>query len=178
MPKIGSTSNVSFIGNKAIVVIRRPLFELIMCAFFSIMFIVFGSLTILTDETSIANNTLSFRIFFLFVMYLFMSFPLYIWGLREESEINLSDRSFIRKKKFFGIYFKTITHNWSENYYFKNEFVYDSYNRISTVWLVVVQNDPKRIVRLLRFHNKNTFDKFKSFFNQQFPDHEILEWHD
>ena len=172
MNKIGSTSKLFLEKNKARLVIRKPLLEILLsflglsiwgCVVFSF---------VISEKFEYQN--LIFQLFFLLGIFQ----CIYMIGLSEESEINIEQRSLTRKKKLLGINIKTITFTWAENYYFKYEVESNSYKQITAIWLVVCLTDKKETRQLLRFFHQKSFIAFQKLFNNQFPEHKILEWHD
>ena len=101
---------------------------------------------------------------------------LYGLGFKEISILNMNDRTLVLTKKFFGFSFKTSTFSWTEPYRFKYEVEYDSYEKITFIWLVISSNRRKK--RTIRFHNLKSFIIFQNIFNEHFHEHPIMEWHD
>lgn len=98
------------------------------------------------------------------------------WGFKEVSVLNMKNQTLIQKKIFGGITFKTILINWQKPYRFKYEIEYDSYEKISSIWLVISSNRKKK--RIIRFLNQKSFIAFQDAFNEIFPEHPVMEWHD
>jgi hypothetical protein len=118
--------------------------------------------------------------FFYFMNYVFIvlivSNFLYGLGFKAISTLNINNCTLIQTKKFFGFSFKTSTFNWTEPYRLKYDIEYDSYDKITSIWLVISSNRKKK--QTIHFHNLKSFIAFQNIFNEHFPEHQVMEWHD
>ena len=118
-----------------------------------------------------------YTIFSYAIMTAVMLQAFYTIGFSEQVEIDLMARLVTSQKKVFGISYKTSSVNWPSGYKFKNSIEYDSYRNITAVWLVAF-SESQESRKLFRFFDKKTFLVFQNIFNENFPDHKILEWHE
>jgi hypothetical protein len=175
MHKIGSTSKLQIEYQKAIMVIRRPFWTIALAMLGSIVFYYFfwssGIFEKIENKTSIYLFTGAIMVF-AFVQ------GLYRIGASEHIEIDLASRTVTRKQKFLWISYKNTTNSWPVGHGFKYSVDYDSYKRITAIWLVAYSSQSNESRKLFRFFDKKTFVAFQDIFNESFPANKILEWHD
>lgn len=110
---------------------------------------------------------------------LFMVFQLIKALLYSENyRIDLKGCVLTKERVFISFVLKTTQIEWDKDSYFKYENIYDSYKRVTDIWLVAISNTAHKSTRLIRFFDSATFKAFRQLFNEHFPDNEIMEWHD
>jgi len=172
--KIGSRSFVDFEHNEVSITVKSSLLNL--CMSLAIV-VIFGGILLYQFEFdfSFTKRTDYFLLLFFFLPLIEVVRCLLYW---EETQMNMTTGTLVRKKIFAGFLIRSIYAKWPKDAYFKYENVYDSYKRITAIWLVAASKEKNESKRLVRFLHKDNFLHFRNLFNEEFPEHPILEWHD
>lgn len=178
--KITGLSTIEFGFNEMTLIVRRPwgpvLFSLGISAAI-LGFFWYNEEHEIFDTSHFKNNywVLLFPVLVVSIqIYDLLKFLFY----RESYKMDLTNRTLQKENTLFSFVLKTVEKDWNSDAYFKYENVYDSYQRITSIWLVVSSKEKSESKRLIRFFDKETFLKFRHLFNEHFPAHKILEWHD
>ncbi len=92
--------------------------------------------------------------------------------------VDIHSNSLLKQKRLAGIIFKSRTINWPSNSYYLNENVFDSYNRISSVWFNSKSEESKLSKRLIKFASQKQYLAFAKVLKEQYTEIVIREWHD
>lgn len=178
--KIGSRSTAKFASNEATLTVKRGFGTSLLFA--SISSAVFASFMYNKEgETNFSFSNLKMHsvtvvIFLIVAVSVYSLFRNLFY--KERYRIDLANCMLYKEDILFSWVIKTSTKQWNKDSYFKYENEYDSYENVTNVWLVVSSKEKKESKRLIRFFDKNTFLQFRKLFNEKFPKHTILEWHD
>jgi hypothetical protein len=173
--KIGSSSSLLLVDKTAFLTVRRSWKPILLLALFILAGISLWFFDMI--ESEIEKTSIFFLFSIAVVACVFITIIYELMAI-ENSEINLINNSFVRKKKIFSIVFQKTTITWPEGYSFKYSIYFDTYNRIEEIWLIVYTHEKEDNRKLVRFFDKDTFLDFQKIFNQHFPENKIMEWHD
>lgn len=95
----------------------------------------------------------------------------------NEYKINMQLFCLSKKSLLLGITIKTIEIKWDSVSNYKYELEYDSYSRITAVWLIAYNSVSNIKRRLIKFPDMESFNKFKRTFQEKFTSYSIGEWH-
>ena len=171
--KISETSRLFLSEHKANLTLRAPANNMA----FAFLFMAFGFMGFIFSVISLFKSVNQGLIGTLLVSLIGILWPVYLYGKREEVEINVKQKMLVLEKRLYHHLLKSVTFNWTDNMYFKYEITRDSYNNIAKIWLVASRIDKKQNTRLVEF-DPDSFFNFQKLFNRKFPEHFIKEWHD
>jgi len=168
--RIGNTSKLFISDNKISLVIRPSAISMTISSI-----VVFGCIfnlaVLLFASDHMKDRSLD-------VLFLTAIYPIYSYGYKEISEIEMKQRALVKKQFILGLCIYKDDISWREKDYFSYDIIYDSYENISSIWLAVRNNDHTGSRKLIKFIETNSFFEFKKIFNKKFPNHKIMEWHD
>lgn len=96
----------------------------------------------------------------------------------EKISVDIKGNVLIKQKCLAGIKFKEVTIQWPKDSYYLNENIFDSYQRITRVWVVAKSEEKKQSKRLIEFSSQGQYLKFKKVLQENYPTLQIREWHD
>lgn len=176
--EFGNISGLQFDDNKVHIILReesinRYVKAILLFSSISVLFILycfFGS-------SFMPDWSLMIIISSIFFVPIILS-AIYDMFLIQECSLDVTNRTFVSNKKIIGLHFNPLELHWPNPYVFKYTVEYDSYKKITALWLVVSSIGKNETRQLIRFRDQETFLKFQMKFNEHFYDNKILEWHD
>lgn len=109
---------------------------------------------------------------------LFLLFGLYNMLYYQKITFNTNKNYLVKRKSFAGITLKTINIKWPLDSYYLNENVFDSYQRITSVWMKAKSEESKNSKRLIEFSSQDQYLGFIKVLKESFPTLQIRDWHD
>ena len=96
----------------------------------------------------------------------------------QKITFNTNKNYLVKRKSFAGITLKTINIKWPLDSYYLNENVFDSYQRITSVWMKAKSEESKNSKRLIEFSSQDQYLGFIKVLKESFPTLQIRDWHD
>jgi len=172
MLNIGTDSSLLIEGNNVSIIIKKSFIENILLVFG----LVIVSSTFFLLNFYLGQKTINYSIIGFGVLWLL--FLIYNLGFKSKIALQLDTRSLTTQKFVYGCCYQTLSFVWENNSYFKYKINYDTYENITSIWLIAYSREKKETFELIEFPNKETFIDFQKQFNTNFPENKILEWHD
>jgi len=172
MQPIGKDSLLFIDHEKVTIIIKKSFIENILFVFGSIIIgITFFLLNYYLGEKSINYSIIALGALWLLVL-------VFNLGFKNTIILQPHTRSLITEKSVYEVCYQSISFTWENNSYFKYKVNYDTYEKITSIWLLACSREKKETYEIIEFPDKETFIDFQKHFNAQFSENKILEWHD